>query len=309
MSNWAARHWSFSERNPVPLDAPVARRQVLRWLTAASVGLTMAPISTSANASQTIKFGLTPVFLTNDLDLLQALQGYLSASTGYEIELVNRRTYQEVTALLVSGQIDAAWICGYPYVRYRDKLALVAVPEWNGRPYYQSYLIVPAEREASRFEDLKGDIHAFSDPDSNSGFLVTRTLLLDRDLDPGVFFRKVMFTYGHRNVIRAVAAGLANSGSVDGYVWEVMKDIEPDLVDRTRPLRKSEWLGFPPVATSRSLAKTEKIRTLTSALLSMKQDAVGRRVLDMLRLTGFGPGEDPVFDGIAEKYDKLKAYL
>jgi ABC-type phosphate/phosphonate transport system substrate-binding protein len=35
---------------------------------------------------------------------------------------------------------------------------------------------------------LKGDIHAFSDPDSNSGFLVTRALLAENRLLHGGFF-------------------------------------------------------------------------------------------------------------------------
>ena len=262
-----------------------------------------------AQASGRIRFGLTPVFLTNDLELLNSLQAYLAHETGYEIELITRRTYQEVTALLVSGQLDAAWICGYPYVHYRDELSLVAVPDWNGKPLYQSYLIVGADRDATSLEDLAGDIHAFSDPDSNSGYLVTRTLLFEQGLEPEAFFRNTMFTYGHRNVIRAVASGLAQSGSVDGYVWEVMREIEPELVERTRPLRKSEWLGFPPIATSKALAHAPRIDALTKALISMSEKPEGQRVLNMLRLTGFevtGPG---IFDGIAAKFSMLRGVL
>ncbi|MBU0585575.1 MAG: PhnD/SsuA/transferrin family substrate-binding protein [Alphaproteobacteria bacterium] len=262
-----------------------------------------------AQPQEVIRFGLTPVFLTNDLELLNALQAYLATETGYEIELITRRTYQEVTALLVSGQLDAAWICGYPFVHYRDQLELVAVPDWNGKPLYQSYLIVSSERQATSLDDLAGDIHAFSDPDSNSGYLVTRTLLFERGLDPDVFFRKTMFTYGHRNVIRAVASGLAQSGSVDGYVWEVMREIEPDLVNRTRPLRKSEWLGFPPVATSKALAHSRRIDALTRALLSMAQSQEGQRVLGMLRLTGFENADPSIFDGIATKVAMLRGVL
>lgn len=259
--------------------------------------------------ADTIRFGLTPVFLTNDLELLDTLRSYLEAETGYRVEMITRRTYQEVTALLVSGQLDAAWICGYPFVQYRDQLDLVAVPEWNGKPFYQSYLIVSDDREAESLEDLAGDIHAFSDPDSNSGYLVTRTLLHEHGLTPDSFFRKTMFTYGHRNVIRAVAAGLAQSGSVDGYVWEVMREIEPELVRRTRPLRKSEWLGFPPVAAGKAAMQSPRIDALTRALLSMDEKPEGRRVLDMLQLTGFGAHDPEIFDGIAAKVAMLRGVL
>ncbi|ADZ70761.1 PhnD/SsuA/transferrin family substrate-binding protein [Polymorphum gilvum] len=267
------------------------------------------PKSILAAERQTLRFGLTPVFLSNDLQILAALRSYLAASTGHEVELVTRRTYQEVTSLLISGQLDAAWICGYPFIQYRSDLDLVAIPEWNGRPLYQSYLIVTRERQGETIRDLRGDVHAFSDPDSNSGYLVTRTLMHEEGLDPETFFRKTLFTYGHRNVIRAVAANLAQSGSVDGYVWEVMRDLEPELVGRTRILRKSEWLGFPPIATSARRAGTPVIRALAKALLDMTRSDQGRKVLDMLRLSGFGAPQDHLFDGIAAKVALLRGGL
>ncbi|TIP59896.1 PhnD/SsuA/transferrin family substrate-binding protein, partial [Mesorhizobium sp.] len=83
------------------------------------------------------------------------------------------------------------------------------------------------------------------------------------------------FTYGHRNVIRAVASGLAQSGSVDGYVYEVMRETEPDLVKQTRIVRKSEWLGFPPIASPKSVANDRRVKALRQALISMKDDAEG----------------------------------
>ena len=260
-----------------------------------------------AAETERLRFGLTPVMLTNDLDLLNALVAYLSAATGYAVELISRRTYQEITSLLVSGQLDAAWICGYPYVQYRRQLELVAIPLWNGRPVYQSYIITAADRDAREIADLAGDIHAFSDPDSNSGYLVTRALMHQHRLDPAVFFRKTLFTYGHRNVIRAVASRLAQSGSVDGSVWEVVRELEPDLVAATRPMRKSEWLGFPPIATSKALAGTSRLSALRRALRSMHLDPVGRRVLEMLRLSGFGDPDDAVFDAIAAKMDLIRS--
>lgn len=262
-----------------------------------------------AGEDGTIRFGLTPVFLTNDLELLAAFRRYLAQATGRDVELVTRRTYQEVTSLLVSGELDAAWICGYPFVKFRDELDLVAVPDWNGRPLYQSYLIVGSDREIDTVEALRGDIHAFSDPDSNSGYLVTQALLHDLGYTPSRFFRDAMFTYGHRNVIRAVASRLAQSGSVDGYVWEVMSEIEPELVGRTRILRRSEWLGFPPIAANKRIAGSAKINALSEALLTMNASGGGREVLDMLRLTGFSlPGAE-IFDTIAAKVDALRDVL
>jgi phosphonate transport system substrate-binding protein len=244
---------------------------------------------------------LTPVFLNDDIDLLAKLKSYLSRQTGREVQLVQRRTYEEVTALLLSGQLTAAWICGYPLVRYQDQLSLVAVPLWMNQPLYSSYLIVPQGRDARDIDDLRGDLHAFSDPNSNSGYLVTAALLAEKGLRSEAFFREVIFTYGHRNVVRAVASGLAQSGSVDGYVWEVMASIEPELTARTKVIRKSELLGFPPVACLSTQSASVSVDLMRKALLAMGGDPEGRAVLSMLRLDGFVEEPRSLFDPIAAK--------
>ncbi len=256
--------------------------------------------SHAAPVARELSFGLTPVFLSSDLDLIDALRAYLAKATGRAVRLVSRRTYQEVTAMLLSGEIDAAWICGYPFVAHRAALDLLAVPVWRGMPLYQAYVIVPADRRgAVGLMDLAGDVHAFSDPDSNSGYLVTAAALAAKRLRPQDFFAKSFFTYSHRNVIRAVASGLADSGSVDGYVWEVMTETDPGLTAQTRVVRRSDWLGFPPVAAPSARAGAPEPEALRAALLGMADDPVGRAVLGMLRLDGFGRGEPSLFDAIA----------
>lgn len=279
------------------------RRRVLA--TAAAVLLARGAQAGEAAPAGQIRFGLTPVFLNNDLELLGRLQGYLERATGHPVSLITRRTYQEITALLTTRQIDAAWICGYPFVTHRSELQLVAVPLWRSRPLYQSYVIVGSDSEARDVSDLAGGIHAFSDPDSNSGFLVTRALLAEMGLRPERFFARAFFTYGHRNVIRAVASGLAGSGSVDGYVYEVMAQIEPELTGRTRVLRRSEWLAFPPVAAPRTPLDEIRLAKLAEALLAMPAHLDGRAVLAMLRLDGFAREEASLFDAIAAKVDLL----
>lgn len=264
-------------------------------------------LSRSAESAGVLKFGLTPVFLSNDLELLSKLKSYLSRQTGRDVQLIQRRTYEEITALLLSGQLTAAWICGYPLVQYRDQLALVAVPLWKSEPLYSSYLIVPAERSTNGIDDLRGDLHAFSDPNSNSGFLVTAALLAEMGLKPDGFFRDYIFTYGHRNVVRAVASGLAQSGSVDGYVWEVMASLEPELTSRTKVIRKSERLGFPPVACLATQANSTDVVLIRDALLSMPGDPEGRAILSLLKLDGFAEEPQNLYDAIAAKMQLVRS--
>lgn len=271
------------------------RREILSGLFMSGSALA----GTAVIAADEFKFGLTPVFLTNDLELLARLRDYLRRKAGHNVRLVTKRTYQEITSLLISGQLDAAWICGFPFVAYKPQLALVAVPLWEGKPLYRSYLITGRDRTAQNLDDLKGDVHAFSDPDSNSGWLVTATALAKRSQTPDRFFRQTIFTWGHRNVVRAVASGLAGSGSVDGYIYEVMRETEPELVQRTRVVSQSGLLGFPPIACAASLAGDPRIKLLQDALVGMGQDEDGRTVLRMLRLDGFSVEDASLFDSIA----------
>lgn len=255
-----------------------------------------------------VRFGLTPVFLDSDLELLRDLEDYLVRALGMGVQLMKRRTYQEIMALLLSGQLDAAWVCGYPYVQHADRLALLAVPLHRGRPLYQSYLIADAAAPAATsIDDLRGRSHAFADPDSNSGFLATRWLLARRGTTPGSFFSRSFYAYGHRNVVRAVGAGLADSGSVDGYVWEVMAEREPELTNRTAVVAKSGWHGFPPVCCLADERAGPVAGGIADALIDMARSSLGERVLGTLRLDGFASCGPELFDSIARMTADIRA--
>lgn len=277
--------------------ALVDRRAIL----AGAAALLSWPAQAAPTNVEPVRLGLTPVFLSSDLELTARLAAYLEKATGRSVELVTRRTYQEVTAMLVAGQLDGAWICGFPFVVHRAELQLVAAPVWRGRPLYRAYVIADRDRKASALDDLRGDVHAFSDPDSNSGFLCTKAALVERAERPERFFSRSFFTYGHRNVIEAVASGLAASGSVDGYVYDVVSELEPGFVERTRIVRRSEWLGFPPIAASSTPPDRDRLNALRTALLAMDDDPDGRTVLSLLKLDGFTPGSSDLYDAIAAK--------
>ncbi len=279
-----------------------------RGFLASSLALATGLAAPALGQRAVLRFGLTPVFLSNDLMLLSMLEEYFSRVTGVSVELVQKRTYQEITTLLATRSLDAAWICGYPFIRFKDVLELLSVPVWQGRPRYQAYLIGADGRDASSIDDLRGDLHCFSDPDSNSGYLVTSALLADRKLHPSEFFRKTFFGYGHRNVVRAVASRLAQSGSVDGYVWEVLNEVEPELTRKTSVIAKSDWLGFPPIAAPKAAVGSPEYDAIREAVLNMHEDAQGRQILDLLKLDSFGPPEGTNYEKIAEFIQKVQDF-
>jgi len=210
---------------------------------------------------------------------------------------------------LLEGSIDAAWLCGLPYLQHKQKLSLMAVPVWNGQQLYQSYLIAGADTDVVSLADLRGGTHAFSDPDSNSGYLVTASDLTRMDESPDSFFSRTIFTYNHRNVVRAVADGLVTSGSVDGYVWEVLSRAEPELTKRTKVVARSEWLGFPPFCTRTDRDAEPGIKAMRAALLNLDRTKAGQATLQLLQLDSMATAQTSLYDGIAQRMSELDNFL
>ncbi|ROR31980.1 PhnD/SsuA/transferrin family substrate-binding protein [Inmirania thermothiophila] len=262
------------------------------------LGLVLLLGPAPASPAPPLRIGLTAVILDDRTGLLEQWRDYLARRLGRPVAFVQRTAYREVVELLVTGRAEAAWLCGFPYVRFRERLRLVAVPLYRGEPLYQSYLIVPASDTDTRsILDLNGRVFAYSDPDSNSGFLVPQYRLRTLGRDPARFFRRTFFTWAHRKVVEAVAVGLADGGAVDGYIWESLARTEPQLTARTRVVERSRKFGFPPIV-ARADADEATVAALRRVLVGMARDPEGRQILARLNLDGFTPGDDTLFADI-----------
>jgi len=275
------------------------RRQILQFLYCAAALPLLRCVDARAAPVSEIRVGLTPVFLDDQLDFLKQFRAYLSERLGTPVRFIQRGSYREIVDLIRGGKLDFAWLCGFPYVRFRKDMRLLAVPLYHGNPLYQSYFIVPADdRKTASLHDLRGKIFAYSDPDSNSGFLYPQYQLLRAGEDPATFFSRTFFTWGHRKVIEAVAVGLAQGGAVDGYVWDTLGAVHPELTAATRIVSRSPELGYPPFVARASIPD-DSFRRMQAILLSMTRDPQGAKLLKALNLDGFIIGNDQLFEDIA----------
>jgi len=250
-------------------------------------------------AEPPIRFGLTAVILTENIRFLDQWSEYLETKMGRKVEFVLRRSYREVMDLLDSGGIEFAWICGYPYVQTRkpESLALMTVPVYRGKPRYYSYIIVPHNSPYKRFSDLKGQTFAFSDPDSNSGFLYPLSLMAKKGDKPETFFRQTFFTFNHAETVQAVSEQVADGGAVDSYIWEYLAAFKPEITEKTRIIKKSPSFGFPPIV-SRLGVDANTVKLMKSTLENMNRDETGKVLLAKLKLDGFGDYSDSLFNEI-----------
>lgn len=274
-----------------------SRRAIL-----AAFGAGALALASKSRAQSQLRIGLTAVFLDDEIRFLLRWRAYLEQRLGRKVEFVQRGRYRETVELLREGHLEAAWICGFPYVRFRSELRLLAVPLFEGKPLYRSYLIVPASDATTRsILDLRGKVFAFSDPDSNSGFLYPSYVLRTSQEHPDTFFKRAFFTWAHRKVVDAVSLKLADGGSVDGYVWETLRLAPGGVTAGTRVVAKSPEFGHPPIVVRANLAP-ELAQDLRDAFTGMTRDAEGRALLAILNLDGFTPGSEQLFDSIAEMW-------
>lgn len=231
---------------------------------------------------------------------------YLEVELGRPVELVQRKTYAEINALIRSGGVDLALICGGAYVEARRNfdVHLLAAPLREGEALYYSNLIVPATSRAQSLEDLRGASFAFTDPLSNSGRITPLYELLEMGESPESFFGREVFTYSHDNSIRAVADELVDGAAVDSWVYDSLVAREPGLAARTRVVARWGPFGSPPVVASPGLDPERRDR-LTEILLGMVSDSRGRELLASMGIEGFTPADDSMYAEIRRMSDVL----
>jgi phosphonate transport system substrate-binding protein len=235
------------------------------------------------------------------------LLDYIGTKLGRDVELVQRKTYQEINELLGLRQIDMAFICSGPYVTGKEKYGfeLLATPQVQGSHFYRSYLIVNKESPFQRLEDLRGRVFAFTDPKSNTGKLVPTHWLAQMGERPETFFDKTIYTYSHDNSTLAVARALVDGAAIDSLIWEYYHHKDPVFTARTKIIKKSDPYGIPPLVASGNLSQGLKTR-IRQLLLSMHEEPEGKRILNELMIDRFVTPKEEWYNGIRQMLSGLQ---
>lgn len=241
------------------------------------------------------------------LESYQPLLRYMSEQLNRPIELIQRRTYQEVNALIEQGEVDVAFVCTGAYVAgSRDfGMELLAAPQVNGETVYYSYLIVPASSSAQDLTDLRGATFAFTDPMSMTGYYYPSYLVHQLGDKPQTFFGRTFFTYSHDKAISAVARGVADGAAVDSLVYDAAILQDPDLALQTRIIHRSDPFGIPPVVVNPDTRPQIKAE-LQSLLLNLANTPDGLAALQMLGFERFVTIQDSDYDTVRRVVSSLE---
>ncbi|RJQ52588.1 MAG: phosphate/phosphite/phosphonate ABC transporter substrate-binding protein [Nitrospiraceae bacterium] len=226
---------------------------------------------------------------------------YIGGKIDRKVEFVDREDYAEINTLLENGFVDAAFVCGGPYVDGHDQfgLELLAAPVAYGKTTYHSYIIVPKNSPVSRFEELRGKTFAFTYPQSNSGKLAPAFMLAQMGETPESFFKSYTYTRAHDKSIRAVAAGIVDGAAVDSLIWEYDNLKNPAVTSGTRIIKKSPPYGIPPFVARPGLSPEIK-EGLRNAVMNAHNDEKGREILKGMMLEKFVSIDDSAYDSIRE---------
>lgn len=248
---------------------------------------------------RTLRIGLPESIFHMQFELVADWQRYLKNKLHRPVEFVNSRKFADSIVQLHMGKLDFAWVTDYPNTAIAYQVRLLAVPLYKGKPFFTSYLIVPAsDTQTTTLLQLKGKVLVFADPTSNS-HIEHRYALFKAGGDPRRFFRKVFFTHAHRESIEAVILGLANAAEVDNFVWDAMAKGDPELTLQTRIVARSHEFGAPPMVANHFVSK-EEFANMQSVLIGMAQDPEGLKLLKRINLDGFVPGEAKFYESLVQ---------
>src|SRR5262249_48944451 len=141
----------------------------------------------------------------------KAAIAHVGRKLNISFELVVGSSYDELHG------VDFAFICGLPYVLRTaprvnpSPITAIAAPVLLGerhqnKPIYFSDVIVRHDSAIQSFADLRGCSWAFNEPESQSGYGITRYWLAKRGETNG-YFREVVQAGFHQKAIRMVAEG------------------------------------------------------------------------------------------------------
>jgi phosphonate transport system substrate-binding protein len=272
----------------------------------------LAALATSASAvpagwPDKLVFGTVPTESSaNQTERFKNLVDYLAAKLGVPVEMKTSSDYAGVITGMQFKHVDFAYFGPKSYAEASERAGaecvVVEVAE-DGTQGYHGVIIAKKGSDIHSVADAKGKVWAFTDPNSTSGTLVpTIYLVKTLKIDPQTYFSKVIYSGGHEASMLSVKAGkvdIASTNDLDmlrgeGKMWNKDKDFQ---IVWTSPL-----IPGSPIAYRKDLPETLK-KALQEAFVSYK-DKAG---LEMLKISGYAPVADSVYNPVREQIAFKKA--
>jgi phosphonate transport system substrate-binding protein len=260
------------------------------------------PVCCFAGNPNAIQIGVASMITPVDaVKYYQEIIDYIGETIKQPVQMVHRRTYDEMDSMLERGDVKVAFICSAPYIKNRERFAveLLVAPKVNGRTTYQSYIIAHKDSAVKSLENLKGKSFAFTDPKSNTGNLYPTYLLKKMGTTPEKYFKRIMYSYSHNKSVELVAKKVVDGAAVESIVYEYMLKNSSPYASQTKIIKQSIAFGIPPVVVTKDISADLK-KKIKDAFINMHKNQKGKAILDAMMIEAFVDISDRAYDSIRE---------
>lgn len=224
----------------------------------------------------------------------QPLADYLTRKTGKEVVVSTAPNFQEYIVRLQKGDYELILPNPYQYIMVSKAPGYEPMAKISGVPF-KGFIVVRKDSGIESINDLKGRKIAYPDPSALAATMQVRAYLKRNGIDPE---RDINESYAasQDSVIFGVYQRLFDAAGT----WpEALEAIPDDIRRELKILAETETLPHRPIAVRADVAPeiSEKIR---AALLGIKDDPEGRKLLASLGYSGFEGATDSDYDKVRE---------
>ena len=232
---------------------------------------------------------------------------YVGDCLGLPTVFVNDISWPEREHRLDRGEIHIGWICGLPYVWKVDRphlqIELLAAPvmqppRYQDQPIYFSDVVVRRDSPYQTFADLRGTTWAYNDPNSQSGYNITRFHLAGLGETSG-FFGRVIVSGAHQTSLQMILEGRIDASAIDSTVLETELQRYPGVAQQIRIIETLGPSPIPPWVIRKGLPADLRAN-IRQVFLQMHQDPRGQSLLAQSNIARFVRVKDEFYDSIRE---------
>lgn len=235
------------------------------------------------------------------LSVYQFVTHWLESRLRCRLELRVGQSYADL------ADADFSFICGLPYVhrtaprRTPSELHALAAPvligdRYQRRPIYFSDVVVHRDSPYHTFADLRGCTWAYNEPESQSGYGITRYHLVTAGETHG-FFGKVVQAGFHHTALHWVTSRQIDAAAIDSHLLAVILRDHPTLTEQVRVIASLGPSTIQPFTAAARIPPSLQ-HDVQAALAAIHETNEARAILANGLIERFVPVDDQAYDDI-----------
>lgn len=180
-------------------------------------------------------------------DAWMTLLRWVVARAGGDWQVMEYPASAPLDDLWARPDLGCTFMCGLPFIWDNRDLTPIAAPvvrgeRYGGRPVYFTDIVVRRDAPYRTLEDTFGSRLGYTVKHSQSGYMALREHLLPyrQTLGHSPYREIVGPLGGARDVIDALLSDRIDVGPMDGYVLDLVKNLQPNIAEQLRVIETTK---------------------------------------------------------------------